>query len=138
MKLAITTEDGNSISRHFGRAPYYLVVEISEGEVVSQQLRSKAGHKQFAEHGEHHHHDYSSEDHSKGHGFGKQAQDRHAQMYDPIADCEVVISGGMGAGAYRFLQSKGLQTIVTEIEIIPAAVAAFLSGSLKNHTEWLH
>lgn len=143
MKLAFSTEDGNSISRHFGRASYYMVVEIDDGQVVSQQLRPKAGHSQFIQEEPHGHHEHEHDEHAhrhrdQGHGFGQRAQERHARMFTPIEDCDLVISGGMGAGAYQFLESKGLQPILTEIEAIPDAIQAYLQGNLKNRTEWLH
>lgn len=146
MKLAFTTEDGLTISRHFGRAPYYLVVEVAQGEIIAQELRAKAGHIQFVQESGHEHtHDHHEPDdhhdhhHSRQpHGKGPQAQQRHARMFTPIADCEVVISGGMGTGAYQFLLSQGLQPVLTEIEAIPAAVQAYLEGSLKNRLDWLH
>lgn len=154
MKLAFTTEDGATISRHFGRAPYYLVVELAQGEIVSQELRAKAGHVQFVQevgheqhdhdHGDHDGHDHSDHDdhghqHSqRPHGMGKGAQQRHARMFTPIADCQVMVSGGMGTGAYQFLQSQGLQPILTDLEDISAAVQAYLDGTLENRVEWLH
>jgi predicted Fe-Mo cluster-binding NifX family protein len=56
MKIAAVTEDGITISQHFGRAPYYVVVTIADGRVVSKEVRDKVGHAQFAsEHQEEHH-----------------------------------------------------------------------------------
>jgi predicted Fe-Mo cluster-binding NifX family protein len=33
MKIAVITDDGKTISQHFGRAPYYMVFSI-EGKLV--------------------------------------------------------------------------------------------------------
>ena len=44
MKIAAITEDGATVSQHFGRAPYYLVVTVEAGKVVGQEKRDKAGH----------------------------------------------------------------------------------------------
>ena len=44
MKIAVVTDDERTISRHFGRAPYYLVVTIDAGKVIGRELRDKANH----------------------------------------------------------------------------------------------
>ena len=47
MKIAAITDDGVTISQHFGRAPYYLVYTVEDGEIVDRELREKLGHAQF-------------------------------------------------------------------------------------------
>ena len=49
MKIAAITDDGITISQHFGRAPLYVVVTLEEGKIVSKETRPKAGHHTFAE-----------------------------------------------------------------------------------------
>ena len=41
MKIAAISEDGTTISQHFGRAPYYLVITVEDGKVVSKEKRDK-------------------------------------------------------------------------------------------------
>ncbi len=48
MKIAVITDDGNTVSQHFGRAPYYLVVTVENKQIVDRQLRDKLGHAHFA------------------------------------------------------------------------------------------
>ena len=92
MKIAAITEDGKVIHQHFGRAPYYLVVTVEDGQEVSRELRSKLGQSHFVN--EPHQH----EGHGAEHGFDPAAQDRHAQMAAPIDDCEALLCRGMGQG----------------------------------------
>jgi predicted Fe-Mo cluster-binding NifX family protein len=133
MKLAFVTDDERTISQHFGRAPYYLVVTIEEGQVVERERRDKANHGQFApgphdhEHGAH-----------QGHGHGPEAHGRHAQMAAAIDDCQMVVCGGMGNGAYLSLQERGLQPIVTDVTSIDEAIQIYLNGGLINRTDRLH
>jgi len=129
MKIAAITEDGVTISRHFGRAPYYAVLTVEEGRIVNRELRDKLGHRDFA--GQH-------EDVSGRHGYGPGAQDRHARMAAAIADCEVLLCGGMGWGAYEAMRAYGIKPIVTDIVDIEAAVQAYLDGTIVDHTELLH
>jgi predicted Fe-Mo cluster-binding NifX family protein len=132
MKIAVISEDGTTISQHFGRAPYYVVVTAEDGEVVEKETRDKMGHNSFA--GQHH------DDTAPGerHGFGAGAQSRHASMAETIADCKVLIAGGMGWGAYENMTSRGIETIVTDIKTIDEAVKLYLEGKLLNLQQRLH
>ncbi len=134
MKIAAVSEDGVTISQHFGRAPYYVVVAIEDGKVVSKELRDKLGHAHFANepHEEHHGSD------PRGHGFDLAAQNRHARMAATIQDCEVLLARGMGAGAYASLTQAGIRPILTDISSIDEAVQAVLRGDIIDHQERLH
>jgi predicted Fe-Mo cluster-binding NifX family protein len=134
MKIAAVSEDGVTISQHFGRAPFYVVVTVEDGKIVSHEKRDKLGHAHFA--GEHH--EEAHEQDPRGHGFDPAAQNRHARMAEAIADCEVLLSRGMGAGAYESMKQANIRPIVTDVENIDEAVQAYLAGGLKDHVEKLH
>jgi predicted Fe-Mo cluster-binding NifX family protein len=131
MKIAVISDNGTTVSQHFGRAPYYVVITAEDGKIVDKEKREKPGHQSFAHHEEHHAHE-------EGHGFGAQAQSRHASMAEPIADCQVLIAGGMGWGAYENLTSRGIETIVTDIKNIDEAIKLYLEGKLLNLQQRLH
>jgi predicted Fe-Mo cluster-binding NifX family protein len=59
-------------------------------------------------------------------------------MASAIADCQVLVARGMGAGAYDSMQAAGIRPIVTDILTIDAAVQAYLEGRLLDHAERLH
>jgi predicted Fe-Mo cluster-binding NifX family protein len=59
-------------------------------------------------------------------------------MAETIADCQVLIAGGMGWGAYESLESRNIQPIVTDIRNIDEAVKLYLEGKLPNLMERLH
>ena len=134
MKIAAVSEDGATISQHFGRAPFYMVVTVEDGKIVSREKRDKMGHNQFG--GETH--DKSHGEDPRGHGFDPVAQNRHARMVTAIADCEVLLARGMGAGAYESMKQANIRPVVTDIANIDEAVKAYLSGTLKDHVEMLH
>jgi predicted Fe-Mo cluster-binding NifX family protein len=152
MKIAAVTDDGKTISAHFGRARAYVVVTVEDGKATERELRSKAGHHDFVhephEHGEHghehaheHEHEHEHEhghEHGRGHGWGAEAEGRHARMFAAIADCDVLLARGMGQGAYAGLQQAGIRPVVTTVRDIDAAVQAYLDGSLEDHPEKLH
>ena len=129
MKIALATHEGKTISKHFGRAPYYLVVTIENGIEVARELRDKVNHTHFA--GEPH------EEVGGRHGFGAQEQNRHFQMADAISDCEVLICGGMGRGAQINLAERGIKTILTDVNAIDAALKAYVEGHLIDQSAQL-
>lgn len=132
MKIAIITEDGKTISQHFGRARHYLVVTIEEGKPTNREMREKLGHDHFSQ-GAHH-----EERHGESHGSHSEAHGKHASMAETIADCSAVICGGMGMGAYDSMQRLNIKPIVTDLRDIDAAVQAYIDGKLIDHIEMLH
>lgn len=132
MKIAAVTDDGKTISMHFGRAEYYLVCTIEDGQIAERELREKMGHRHFAGHGHEEKHD------PRGHGFGKGAADRHTGMIASITDCEALLVRGMGRGAYIALEEANIRPIVTDIELIEEAVQAYVDGDIVDHTDKLH
>jgi len=131
MKIAFITDDGKTISRHFGRAAHYLVVEVKNGQEVSRELREKIGHVHFSDEGQRH------ESHL-GSGMDAASHSKHQQMAHTISDCEALICGGMGRGAYQSMQTVGIKPIVTDLTDIEVAMQTFLEGKLKDQTEKLH
>jgi predicted Fe-Mo cluster-binding NifX family protein len=131
VKIAVITDDEHTISQHFGRAPYYLVATVAEGQVIEWQRRDKLGHAHFSN--EPHAHQPGEQ-----HGFDPASQDRHTRMAEAIADCEVLICGGMGAGAYASMQARDIKPVVTDIKSIDEAVQAYLAGHLTDQVERLH
>jgi len=131
MKIAAVTEDGTTISQHFGRAPYYLVVTVEDGKIVNKEKRDKEGHHSFAG---------IPDEHipGQGHGYGTGSQEKHARMAQAITDCQVLLAGGMGWGAYDSLKNAGIEVITTDVENIEEAVKLYLQGELPNLMERLH
>ena len=134
MRIAVVSEDGVTISQHFGSAPFYVVVTVEDGKIVSREKRNKMGHNQFS--GETHEESHGED--PRGHGFDPDAHNRHARMAAAIADCEVLLARGMGAGAYESMKRTNIRPVVTDIANIDEAVQAYLAGSLKDHVEKLH
>lgn len=131
MKIAIITDDGKTISQHFGRAPFYLVCTIEEGKVTGREMREKMGHTHFSNQ-EH------AEQPGEQHGMDAAAHGKHTQMADVISDCQVVICGGMGMGAYESMRRLNIQPVVTDLRDIEKVIDAYISGQLADHTELLH
>jgi predicted Fe-Mo cluster-binding NifX family protein len=126
MKIAFVSDDHSNISAHFGRALYYEIFTLEDGQVTAHETINRAemiaprpgmltvdsGHEQ-------HNHD-------------------HNAMIAPIEDCQVLVAGGMGQGAHISLQESDIQPILTDIKDIQLALAAFLAGTIANIPARLH
>lgn len=132
MKIAVITDDGQTISQHFGRAPYYLVATVENGQIVQREMRPKLGHAHFSS--QPHHQEHSDQNH----GLDPASHNKHLQMAETIADCEAVICRGMGRGAYESMKIRGIRPVVTEIASIDEAVMAYVSGSIIDRVDRLH
>jgi predicted Fe-Mo cluster-binding NifX family protein len=111
MKLCIPTEDeaglGGRLSSHFGRAPYFTVVESGTGVPVVL-LNGRARH----EHGEC--------------GDAASAFDGRG--------VEAVVCRGVGRRALAGLAERGVAVFVTDAATVAEAVLAFREGRLSPVT----
>lgn len=117
MRIAVASEDGVSISHHFGRSRAFLVYEVEQQQVVGRSLRDNT----FTAHarGE----CKESEPHEEHHG--------HGPIVTALRDCDAVLCYGMGWRAAEDLKQNGIQAFVLQGEMSPDdAVAAFLAGKL--------
>jgi predicted Fe-Mo cluster-binding NifX family protein len=131
-KIAVITDDGNTISQHFGRAAYYLVATVENGQIVNRELRSKLGHTHFVNQ------PHSEEKPGQMHGMDTDSHNKHLQMAESIADCEALLCRGMGMGAYQSMQARGIRPVVTDIAAIDEAVMAYIEGNIVDQVERLH
>jgi predicted Fe-Mo cluster-binding NifX family protein len=121
-KIAFETDDGQSISSHFGRAEYYEVITIADGKLQHRERRVKAGHHGFRDH-QHH---------------GESHDHKHGAMTSPITDCQMLVARGMGMGAHQHLRSMGITPVLTDLHTIDEAAAANLTGTLSDNPKRLH
>ena len=132
MKIAFVTDDGVTITQHFGRAGKYLVVEVEEGKEVSRDLRDRQGHKQNHQTGIENNH-VATRDHE-----GPAAHSKHVQMMAAIEDCDVVVCGGMGRGAFNSIVSLGKEVFMTNTGDINDALEGYLAGELVDMSDLVH
>jgi predicted Fe-Mo cluster-binding NifX family protein len=120
-KIAIATEDGVHVSAHFGRAPFFQVVTVENGKIVSSERRDKNYHG-----GEHTNepHDHAGHDHNG--------------MISAAHDCVAIIAGGMGSPAYASIESAGLKPILTDEREVEKAALGYASGTLVNRMDRVH
>jgi len=132
MKIACITDDGTTISQHFGHAKYYLVATVEDGKIASRELREKISHAQFVN--EPHHQEIPGQPH----GMDSDSHNKHLRMSEGITDCEALLCRGMGRGAYESMKTRGIKPIVTDIASIDEAVMAYIEGRIVDQVERLH
>ena len=135
MKIAIVSDDKQTISRHFGRAENYVVISLDQEKIIERKILPKpeSCHSTSRRHGKHRH---GSD--SRGSGFGHQSEHNHEQMFENIKDCDILLTRGMGRGSYLDLQQLGIRPIVTDIPDIDTAIQAILDDTIIDHTDDLH
>ena len=132
-KIAAVSDDGQTISLHFGRAKFYVVLTVENGKIIAREQREKmAQHHSASEPHELH------EGGDQRHGFSPAEQDRHFQMADAIKDCQILLARGMGSGAYYSMEQVGIKPIITDIASIDEAALQAAQGTIVDHKEKLH
>lgn len=118
MRVAIASDDEKAIAEHFGRTRGFLVVELDNGAEQSREYRPNTftGHARGLE--------------GAGHDVN-----RHGPILSALADCQVVISRGMGRRLYADLQQAGVEVFITEETDASRAVASYARGELVDRPE---
>ncbi|MDQ1265156.1 MAG: hypothetical protein QG635_306 [Bacteroidota bacterium] len=160
-KIAVVTNNGATVSQHYGSSKKYEVFTIENGRISDREEREK-----FNAHtpGEPHHHNHAHESYQMesaggfgsganrglgnasgygngfghNHGAGHHSEDKHNSMIGNIKDCKYLVAGGMGYGIYTHLQNAQIEPIISDIHQIVDAVHAIIDGTIINHAEKLH
>lgn len=127
MKLAIASNNGTTIQRHFGRTHQYVVVTIDDGQEVARETRPVQQRSTLLEIGA------SDHDHEDGHRHR-----RHESLVAPIADCDTLIAGGMGRPMAQAAEQAGLDLILTNERLVDDIVTRYLDGSLEHKPDLAH
>jgi len=134
VKIAAVSDNGTTISQHFGKATMYVVLTVEDGKVIAKEIRDRAGNTCACNH-----HQQPGEDCHDSHGHDSvQSQNIHNRMAGSIEDCQVILARGMGYGAYASLKSRQLEPIITDVADIEQAVKMYVDGKLINYMEKLH
>ena len=107
LKVAVPTDDGRTISGHFGRAAGFLVYSIREGRSTGSELRS-------------------SPPHPEGHGG------HHAALTALLGDCRAVITRSIGGPMAMALHEGGVKLYFTERALADEAVEDLLGDRLAE------
>ena len=116
-RIAVAAEDNQgmeaNVSAHFGRCPYYTMVEVEENKMI---LSYKVENPFYGAHGD------------------------AGQVPTFIRDqgAGVIISGGMGQRAVGFFNQFGIEVITGAAGKVKDVIEAYLSGNLKGYEACVH
>lgn len=123
MRIAVPTDDGMSISEHFGRSAAFLIFEV-EGEAIRTCAMTANGGC----------HTHAAGDCAQDTGGNE--RDSHTAIVSTLTGSDVVICAGMGRRAAEALKSAGIREIVlTEAGPAAETVHAYLEGRLIPKTD---
>jgi len=116
MRIAITSQNRKTVTDHAGKCRNFWLFDIESGQSKEKHLVELAIEETF--------------------------HANHAQIAEPLAGIQMLITGGLGPGLSRRLSQMGIQIVVTEEKDPETVVKAFLSGTLVslpiNHEERCH
>lgn len=124
MKIAIPSDNGSQISRHFGRAKGFIVFTIEERVIQNEEFVDNrfTGHSQ----GLHVSH---------GHQGGDEHHHSHQGILQALENCSIVIAGGMGKRLVTDMTSSNKQVFITKEVIARKAVELFLEDKLDHQDD---
>lgn len=130
MKVAVVTDDGKTISQHFGTAETYIVYEIQDSKIRQKETRPKAHLSMGAM-------QHQDEDPTRHH-LNPQMKSLHRQMLSNLGDCQALIARSMGRPMYEAIRRSGIKPFLTDRLLADDAVQAYTRGILDNHAENIH
>ncbi|MGB5847454.1 MAG: NifB/NifX family molybdenum-iron cluster-binding protein [Ignavibacteriaceae bacterium] len=117
MKIAVATNNEETVAGHVGKCRGFLVYQIEEQKINRIELRENI----FTHHaqGKHQH-----EHHGGGH--------RHARLVEGLGDCNYLIFKSGGWRMIENLQENNIGPILTDEKFADDAVNKFIKGELET------
>ena len=110
MKIAVTADNNNGldsmVAQHFGHAPFFVLVDMENGEVTATQDLANP----FV----------------NGHAPGQ------VPSFIKEQNADVMLSGGMGGRAIQFFEQAGIQTATGASGTVRQALENFFGGKLTE------
>ena len=117
-KIAIPSDDQETISGHFGRTKGFLIYDVDENNVSNKMYVEN----NFTGHAHGHHHDHQH-DHQHSHGGILQA----------LKDCKVIIARGMGRRLLIDFETNNKEVFVTDTSNADEAIDQYIKGVLGHN-----
>ncbi len=115
-KVAFATDTGTEVNQHFGRLRGFVIVDVVDGHETS---RFAVGRPINA-------------DRQNGQG------NNHSALLDPVADCDILVAGGMGLPMTEHVARQGIDLVLTSVSEISEALAQLIEGTLDHEANRAH
>lgn len=110
MKIAVGSDDKKTIRKgHFGESKFYLIFEVLNGEIKTEELRENPRDLEQNHHG------------------------KATDILELLSDCGIFMGRSMGKKSMRKIADKNIDCIITTTEEIDQAVANFLQGEEEGY-----
>jgi len=110
MKIAVTAENNNGlesvVAQHFGHAPYFIMVDVENGEVTAVQ--------------------------GVANPFAQAHQPGQIPEFIRQQKANVILSGGMGGRAIEFFTQAGIKAATGASGTVRQALENYFGGKLKE------
>jgi predicted Fe-Mo cluster-binding NifX family protein len=110
MRIAVSSNENrgleSAIGAHFGRCPYFVLVDVEEGQIETVQTIDNPY--------------YSAHQPGQVPGFIR------------TQDADVMLSGGMGGRAVTFFEQYGIQPVTGAAGTVGQSIERYLSGDLTG------
>jgi len=103
LKIAISTDEGNFVSPHFGRCPYFTIIEIEDKKILSKEIIKNPGH-----------------------------QTAFLPQFLSEIGVSCILAGGMGRRAQGLFAEKDIEIMIGITGEIDEVVSKFVSGKLES------
>ncbi|MFH7245758.1 MAG: NifB/NifX family molybdenum-iron cluster-binding protein [Spirulina sp.] len=104
MKIAVSSQDKAHVTGHLGRCQRFWVYDLEGDDIQGKELFQLTKDQSFHE--------------------------SSPQAAHPLDGVQVLISGGMGRGLARRLESRGILPVITPETDPDVAIAAYTAGTL--------
>jgi len=111
MKIAVATEDNRGleavISQHFGRCPFYVLVDVVNGQIGEVTALESPF-------------------------YGSHGQPGEVPAFIKRIGAQVIIAGGMGPKAIGFFEQYGIQVATGVSGVVQSALQLYLSDQIPG------
>jgi len=121
MRIAIASDDGQTIAAHTGRCACLVVFEVADGTVRRLESRPNT----FTAHARGQ--CSGGAEHDEAH-----AHHSHAPFLDAVADCGALITRGLGPRLVADLTQQRINVLVTSATSVDEAAREFALGRLAR------
>jgi predicted Fe-Mo cluster-binding NifX family protein len=118
MKIAIASDDQQTIASHFGRTRGFLIYDIEQNKISNKEYRIN---------------DFTG--HARGMEGADHSMDRHSPILAALKGCQAVIARGMGQQIYIDLQKAGIEAFIVNEENAEQALQLYLQNALEDNPD---
>ena len=118
MKIAVASDDGTTISTHFGKTRGFVVYEVDGREMTNRSYVEN-----------------TFTGHARGLSGAGHVADRHGPILEALKDCRAVIAHGMGRRIYDDLRAAGIEAFIVRETQADEALGLYLKNALADHPE---